>query len=141
MSRKNKNKPYGYQKAPVPNPKPPASLPVAGVEVGGIGKKDGIILSLAVLFIAAGYVLLGKADPAGSNICSNLAPAALLAGYLLVFLGLRGCNWSAGGCQFGGLSAMGPIGPKGARRLRAGSPFGPIQPMAATPPIPANKIL
>ncbi|HBB67944.1 MAG: hypothetical protein A2X28_07020 [Elusimicrobia bacterium GWA2_56_46] len=90
MSRKNKNKLYGHQKAPARDPKPPAAPPITGAEEGGISKKGVMILSLAVLLIAAGYVLLGKVDPAGSNIYSNLAPAALLSGYLLVFLGLRG---------------------------------------------------
>lgn len=60
------------------------------MEEGGLGKKTGIFLALALLLIVCGYIFLQRTDPAGENMFAILAPAFLLAGYLLVLPALLG---------------------------------------------------
>ena len=50
----------------------------------GVGKKGRIALVSALVLIAAGYIFLKRADPAGGNIYALLSPLFLMAGYLLV---------------------------------------------------------
>jgi len=79
MPRKNRNKTSvraqgaaGYGAS--------VNAPEAAVPDG----KGGLLLCAAAAFVCAGYFLLTKTDPAGSNIYSILSPALLLSGYLLV---------------------------------------------------------
>ena len=81
MSRKNRNNFPVRQKTAASN---------RALGGDGIGKKGRVILISALVLIAAGYVLLKKADPAGGNIYSVLSPLFLVAGYLLVPAAFRG---------------------------------------------------
>lgn len=81
MSRKKKNSVSPQQKA--------ASAGAGGgaariAEDVLPGKKARLLMALGLALIAAGYVLLKKADPAGRNIYAALSPFFLLAGYLLI---------------------------------------------------------
>lgn len=47
---------------------------------------------IAAILAAAGYMALLKADPRGENLWAFLAPAFLLAGYLVFIPAIAGCR-------------------------------------------------
>lgn len=81
MSRKNKNRISRQPKAASAG----AGEGVSRIEEAALpGKKARVLVALGLVLIAAGYVLLKKADPAGRDIFAALSPFFLLAGYLLI---------------------------------------------------------
>jgi len=84
MSRKNKK-----NISTIPG-KGGKSFPEKAIAVpaGGITKKGGYILALAIIIIVAGYVSLSKAAPDGRDTWSDLAAVLLILGYLLIPVGI-----------------------------------------------------
>lgn len=64
-----------------PGPKPSPEKVPAEVRGGG---RYAFLWVLSLILIVSGYVLLHKADPAGSNSWAVLSPLLLLCGYLLI---------------------------------------------------------
>ncbi|MBI4656392.1 MAG: hypothetical protein HY746_06570 [Elusimicrobia bacterium] len=55
----------------------------------GASGQGYIIIAVSIMIIGCGYFLLYRTDPEGSNLYSNMAPFALIAGYSGLILGIN----------------------------------------------------
>jgi len=62
---------------------PPVQEKIAGISRTG---KKVIVSGIALLFI--GFFVLTKTDPSGSNLASMVSPFLILAGYVVIGIGI-----------------------------------------------------
>ncbi len=82
MGKKNKRTGMGNKKFTAT---PPASPSLSAEHISRRGKK---VMGAGVLALIAGFWLLTFTDPAGQNWASTLSPFLLIAGYIVIGIGI-----------------------------------------------------
>lgn len=54
----------------------------------GISKKGKTVILSGIALVVIGFVILSMADPAGENFAAHLSPFIIIAGYVLIGIGI-----------------------------------------------------